>query len=155
VVAAQGKDLSCPSAASDWEGAQLLGVVVGTAESPSLKYFKPRPVTAELLALAEPALPEEVFRFVAPCRAGGCPQFRDGRCGVAEAAVAHLPAASSSSSLPRCSVRTQCRWWHEKGPSACRRCAFVVTADPARVGTEYLNALPMAQGPQRDGPVTV
>ena len=140
--APQGQ-LSCPSAASDWEGAQLLGVVGGTAEAPELQYVEPRPVTPELLELAAPVLPEEVFRFTAPCRAEGCPQFRNGRCGVAAAAVAHLSEAIEGS-LPRCSIRPTCRWWHDEGAAACRRCPTVVTADTARAGTDYLRALPIA-----------
>jgi hypothetical protein len=24
-------------------------------------------------------------------------------------------------------VRTHCRWWHQRGPDACKRCAQIVT----------------------------
>lgn len=135
---------ACPSAASDWDGAQLLGVVGGTADAPELRYVEPRPVTPELLALAAPVLPEEVFRFTAPCRAEGCPQFRNGRCGVAAAATTHLPPVPHQA-LPRCAIRSTCRWWHDDGVEACRRCPTVVTADTARAGSDYLAALPAAE----------
>lgn len=141
---APSRELACPSAASDWEGAQLLGVVGGTADAPELQYVEPRPVTPELLGLAGPVLPEEVFRFTAPCRGEGCPQFRGGRCGVAAAAVNHLSEVTEGP-LPRCSIRSTCRWWHDEGAAACRRCPTVVTADTARIGTDYLRALPMSR----------
>lgn len=133
--------LLCPSAASDWEDARLLGVVGGTPEAPQLSYLPSRAVTPELLALASPVRPEEVFRFSAPCRACGCPQFVDGRCGVARAAVEHLPRVAESG-LPRCGIRPSCRWWHDEGAAACRRCPTVVTADTARAGTAYAAAIP-------------
>jgi hypothetical protein len=134
--------LACPSAAADWEGAQLLGVVEGQADAPRLRYVQPRPVSQELLDLLPPGMrPEEVFRFAAPCRGGACPQFTGGRCGVARAAVEHLPDAQGHS-LPPCTLRPNCRWWSDEGAEACRRCSSVVTADMARAGTAYAQAIP-------------
>jgi hypothetical protein len=145
-LVAEGEGLACPSAAADWEGAQLFGVVEGEAGAPRLRYVAPRPVGPELLALVPPELrPEEVFRFTAPCRGEGCPQFSGGRCGVARAAVAHLTEAEGHS-LPACSLRPACRWWADEGVSACRRCPSVVTADTARAGTAYAAAIPFKPG---------
>src|SRR6478736_517737 len=138
------RELSCPSASSDWEDAQLLGVVGGTAENPAVEYVSPRAVTPQLLALADPVLPEEVFRFAAPCRGAACSQFENGRCGVVASAVSHLDAGTDQK-LPRCSIRARCRWWHDAGVAACMRCSTVVTADLARAGTDYLKTLPMRQ----------
>lgn len=123
--------LACPSAPHDWEGAKLLGVVTGSVERPQVRYTGPTKVTPELLKLAEPAHPEEVFRFTAPCRESRCSFFRDGRCGVGEAAVAGLPEEKTSI-LPSCGIRRECRWWAEHGAAACRRCSLVVTEDAAR-----------------------
>lgn len=123
--------LACPSAPHDWEGARLLGVVTGTVDRPEIRYLGLRELSPDLLKLAEPARPEEVFRFTAPCREGACSFFRDGRCGVGVAAVEGL-ADEPDAPLPHCGIRPDCRWWTEHGPAACRRCARVVTEDAGR-----------------------
>lgn len=123
--------LACPSAPPEWEGAELIGVVEGSATEPQVRFVPRRPVTPELLALAEPVTPTEIFRFTAPCKEQGCSQWRDGKCGVATAAVAHVDATPQAA-LPACAIRTSCRWWHEHGADACRRCRFIVTDDAAR-----------------------
>jgi hypothetical protein len=122
--------LACPSAPPEWEGARVFGVVTGTVDEPQVRYFEPREITPDLLALADPVHPAEVFRFTAPCREAACGFFRNGRCGVGQAAVAALP--DEEAPLPRCGIRSDCRWWEEQGPAACRRCARVVTEDHAR-----------------------
>jgi hypothetical protein len=131
--------LACPSAAPDAEGAQLFGVVAGTVEAPETLFIGPRPPDPALLALAAPATPAEVFRFTARCQESGCGYFSEGRCGVAAAIVAHLPEVAAGA-LPRCGIRPQCRWWHDEGVAACRRCPAVVTDDRARDGA-YAEAL--------------
>lgn len=123
----------CPSAAPEDGDAELLGIVLGTPESPRMQFVGPRAVTPELLALAGPVRPTEVFRFVGTCLDNGCAHFREGHCGVAAAVVAHLPAVEGAS-LPRCGIRSDCRWWHEQGADACRRCPSVVTDDGVRTG---------------------
>jgi len=122
----------CPSADPSWPDARLIGVVGGTVDEPRITYVPPRPVTPDLLALARPVTPGEVFRFSARCRESGCRHFRDDRCGVAMAVVAHLTPEGKPGALPRCTIRRECRWWAEHGPAACRRCASVVTDDPVR-----------------------
>jgi hypothetical protein len=131
--------LACPSASPDADGAQLFGIVLGTAEAPETMFIGPRPPDPEILARAAPATPAEVFRFTARCQEKGCGYFASGRCGVAAAVVAHLPEVADGS-LPRCGIRPQCRWWHEQGVAACRRCPTVVTDDRARDGA-YAEAL--------------
>lgn len=124
--------LACPSAPHDWEGARVLGVVNGSVDHPQVRYFgTPVELTPQILELAQPVHPEEVFRFTAPCREDGCGFFRNGRCGVGVAAVEGLPEGDDGP-LPSCGIRPNCRWWSEHGPAACRRCSLVVTEDPAR-----------------------
>jgi hypothetical protein len=125
--------LSCPSASLEWEDAQLIGVVTGTVAQPEVQFVPQRPVTAELIALAGPVLPTEVFRFTARCREGACQHFKGGACGVVAAVVDHIDEHDRWS-LPACGIRTTCRWWHERGVAACRRCTLVVTDDAARHG---------------------
>jgi hypothetical protein len=116
----------CPSAQADMAGSTLLGVVGGDVQEPRLRYVRQRhPVTPELLALAEPVEPTEVFRFAAPCAEHGCQHFDGERCGLAEQIVTRLPAVVER--LPTCSIRPDCRWWRERGGAACQRCPAVVT----------------------------
>jgi len=121
----------CPSADPYWPVARLIGVVGGTPTEPRIDYVEPRPVTQALLDLAAPVTPAEVFRFAGQCLEGGCSHFRDNRCGIA-AAVVDTILRDDESTLPRCAIRRDCRWWAERGPDACRRCASVVTDDAAR-----------------------
>ena len=96
--------LACPSANPDWEDAQLLGVVLGTADAPETWFTGVRPVEPEMLAAAAPAHPAEVFRFTARCREGACAQFANGQCRVGAAVAAHLEPLAAHA-LPRCGIR--------------------------------------------------
>jgi hypothetical protein len=118
----------CPSAQPDWEGARVIGVVGGTPERPETAYLdQAQPVTQEILDLAGPVAPAEVFRFAAPCANSACGHY-DGaehKCRLAEKTVRWVEQAVDN--LPKCSIRASCRWWQQEGPAACRRCPQVVT----------------------------
>lgn len=118
----------CPSAQPDWEGARVIGVVGGTPERPETAYLdQAQPVTQEILDLAGPVAPAEVFRFAAPCANSACGHY-DGaehKCRLAEKTVRWVEQAVDN--LPKCSIRSSCRWWQQEGPAACRRCPQVVT----------------------------
>jgi len=123
---AETATLSCPSSRPEEPGALVLGVVNGTATEPRVVFLeRPVPVSTELLALADPVAPTEVFRFSARCREGGCPQFDQGRCQIAARMVDELPTAVDR--LPACSLRPSCRWWRQEGRAACLRCPSIVT----------------------------
>ena len=108
------------------EGSVAFGIVEGTAEEPSVSYFRqPLPVTPELLQLARPVRPTEVFRFAAPCAEGGCQHFDGARCRLAHKVAETVP--TNRERLPACRLRPSCRWWHEQGRAACLRCPLVVT----------------------------
>ena len=118
--------LLCPSAQPDWEDAFAIGVVGGTPEAPQVGYLeRPLPVSDELLALAEPALPTEVFRFAAGCVNDACRHNREGSCRLAAKVVAMLEPVTQR--LPPCTIRGRCRWFQQEGREACRRCPQVVT----------------------------
>jgi hypothetical protein len=118
----------CPSAPPEWAGSQLIGVVGGTPDAPEVSYLPaPEPVTDELLALAKPVAPAEVFRFAAPCACTGCGHFaaQEAKCRLVEKVVRW--AAVVVEKLPPCSIRPNCRWWQQEGRAACLRCPQVVT----------------------------
>lgn len=123
--------LLCPSSQADWPNAVAIGVVGGTATKPIVHYLEdPVIVSDELLTLAEPVRPTEVFRFAAPCIDNHCRHFGEQRCQLASKIVTMLPAEINE--LPRCHIRSHCRWFNQEGRDACARCPLVATHDANR-----------------------
>jgi hypothetical protein len=125
-VSASHREALCPSADAASPDSLIIGVVTGTASEPRLGYLeRPQPATPELLALARPATPAEVFRFSSPCVRHKCPQFRDEKCQIGSRMVQILPQAVDR--LPACGIRPRCRWWQQEAKEACLRCPLIVT----------------------------
>jgi hypothetical protein len=107
------------------DGAAVFGVVTGSARQPRVAYLAtPVPVAsiAEQLGDADPT---SVVRIGARCEESDCAQFADGRCGLAARVETQLPGVVTV--LPRCAIRSRCRWFAEQGGEICRRCPQVVT----------------------------
>lgn len=116
----------CPSAQAELPGARIFGVVAGTVDEPRVAYLNQSlPATPELLQIAEPARPGEVFRIAATCVGTGCRHYDGTNCQLAKRTVELLPVVVEA--LPPCRVRPQCRWWLQEGKAACLRCPQVVT----------------------------
>lgn len=98
------------------------------------------PASDDLLALAAPVTPTEVYRFAAPCIGGQCPHFQHDQCKIGTRLIQILP--ESTGSLPPCSIRPHCRWFRQEGREVCFRCPSVVTdiynptAEMTRVASE-------------------
>ncbi len=126
------KQTLCPSVPHDWVGAQVFAVVGGTVEEPEVSYLdEPLTVTQEIVDMAAPVAPDEVFRMAGACATTGCGHYAQDtdRCTLAERTVSLAPAVVHM--LPRCAIRLDCRWWSENGAEACRRCPQVATRDYA------------------------
>jgi hypothetical protein len=117
----------CPSARPQMEGSRVFGVLVGEAGlGPRVGYLaETLPVTDEVLALADPVAPTEIFRIGAPCAGGACRHFDGSECRLATRIVELLPPVVAG--LPACRLRPECRWWQQEGKAACLRCPAVVT----------------------------
>jgi hypothetical protein len=116
----------CPSAQPEMADSILFGMVTGTVDEPRVAYLtEPQPVTDEILGLADPVKPTEVFRFAAPCAGRGCQHFDGVNCQLASRVVKLVPAVVDL--LPPCRIRPDCRWWQQEGKAACMRCPLVVT----------------------------
>jgi hypothetical protein len=116
----------CPSAQPTMTESVVFGIVAGTVEQPQLTHLvKPQPVTEELLALAHPVNPTEIFRFAAPCAKSACQHFDGSQCRLATRIVEGLPAVVEQ--LPPCPIRASCRWWQQEGKAACMRCPQIAT----------------------------
>lgn len=84
----------------------------------------------DILALAEPVHPLEVFRIGAPCAESKCAHFAEGACGLASSIVAEVPVAVNIA--PACSLRSTCRWFSQEGTAACLRCPSIITRESGR-----------------------
>ncbi len=117
--------IHCPSAQPSADGV-VIGVVTGTAAEPRIGYLtEPQPVTDEILALAAPVAPAQVFRMASPCMGESCKHFSGGDCNLVKRIVASFDPVVSA--LPPCRIRPTCRWFQQEGGKACLRCPQVVT----------------------------
>jgi hypothetical protein len=139
-MATSGDSPWCPSADPAHPEALAFGVRTNV-DGVRVGYLAhPVKVTRELLALAVPVEPTEVFRFGAPCVESKCAHFSDERCGLATTIVEEVPVAVSG--MPACSLRKNCRWFSQEGAAACLRCPVVMTRESGRNETVAHAALP-------------
>ena len=118
----------CPSAQPGMEQCRVLGVVQRNGPTPVLQYLNEHlPATDEVLAMAAPLKPTEVFRLAATCAEHRCPHFDGADCQLATRIVQILPAVVTT--LPPCIIRQECRWYSQEGGAACRRCPEVTTVN--------------------------
>ena len=116
----------CPSAQPGMDECRILGVVQREGPFPVLEYLNQHlPATPEVLAMAAPLKPTEVFRLAATCAENGCPHFDGEDCRLARRVVQILPAAVET--LPPCIIRKSCRWYSQEGGAACKRCPGITT----------------------------
>ena len=112
----------CPSAPLA-EGALLFGLIDRRGH---VSYSQAAvPVTRKLLLqlpVAESA--ERQFRFASACDTVACRHWADGCALSAKLSELQVFASDSESttSLPNCSIRTQCRWYLQDGPKMCSTC---------------------------------
>ncbi|MBW4619994.1 MAG: nitrogen fixation protein [Cyanosarcina radialis HA8281-LM2] len=116
----------CPSSRPDLTDSFVFGIAAGTVDEVRVHYLpKPQPVTDELMALAAPATPTEVFRFAASCVGNNCVHFDGANCRLVQKIVEKLDAVTDL--LPPCQIRQSCRWWQQEGKAACQRCPQIAT----------------------------
>ena len=115
---------ACPSAFCQ-EGALLLGVMTASG---TLAYVRPPTrVDADFVARAKAmGRPESRFRFSAPCIEAGCPQWTGDGCAVVDKVLEEETPVEASGQLPRCGIRSTCRWYAQRGAAACAVCPLVV-----------------------------
>jgi hypothetical protein len=138
------RDLMCPSVPPHHPDAVAFGVVAGTVAEPEMIPLVPAvPVTDELLALAGPVSPGEVFRFAGRCVEGGCRHWEEQvqRCRLVAKTVEFVPIVVEK--LKPCAIRSTCRWWAQEGKAACVRCPQVASSDPGRDGAQARAASPL------------
>ena len=118
--------MDCPSAPLADPNARVFGVVQGV-DAPRVHYLQsPIPVSDDLLKLNESLHLSVVVRAAAPCAEDLCRHHSQGSCQLATRIVKDLPEVSSA--IPKCGLRSSCKWWSEQGVAACHRCPQVATA---------------------------
>src|SRR4051812_13828203 len=100
------------------EGARVIGVISGPAETPQIAYLE-RGVSigSQAFDASSQLAPTEVFRFAASCEERRCAHFTGTQCSLAARIVDQLPEVVDI--LPRCQIRATCRWYAEQGAAAC------------------------------------
>ena len=129
------RPLDCPSAQAGAQDARVFGVLTGTPDALRVGYLtETQPVSNELVALAAPAKPSEIFRIAGRCETSGCKHFKGNNCTLAQRIVEGLKPVVSA--LPPCQIRQTCRWFQQEGRNACLRCPQVVTDKPNMTADE-------------------
>jgi hypothetical protein len=107
------------------DGAILLGVVMRDGR---VAFSADRiTVDREFVETArEGRTPEKRFRFGGQCIEGGCNQWTGKRCGVIDKVI-ETNERESIADLPACSIRSECRWFSQRGAEACAICPDVIT----------------------------
>jgi hypothetical protein len=117
--------LTCPSAPPE-PGSVLLGIVAAKGQ---LAFITPNiPVTQEMVDTFEKNdVPlENRLRFAGPCMGHHCVQWAGTRCGLIDRVVAHFGEGDLEGPLPKCGIRSTCRWFAQHGRAACSSCPEVV-----------------------------
>lgn len=136
----------CPSAQPGMDRCRVLGVVRQEGSTPILEYLNQLlPATPEILAMAAPLQPTEVFRLAATCAEHKCPHFDGADCRLATRVVQILPATVDT--LPPCIIRKECRWYSQEGSPACKRCPEITTVSyDLSPQVREVSGLPVTQG---------
>ncbi|WP_175411264.1 hypothetical protein [Streptomyces sp. TRM64462] len=117
----------CPSGAPDRPESVVLGVRSG-ADGRVSYLAEPVPAADVAGAIPEGVPPTRILRFASHC-VSECANRRGDVCGLIDR-MAALPAPEDAP-VPRCHLRARCKWWHQSGTDACRRCPAVATVPQA------------------------
>jgi hypothetical protein len=72
--------------------------------------------------------PETRFRFADRCVENSCEHWSGARCSLIGRLMTagRDTGAAQSAELPRCAIRSACKWFSQEGPQACAICPVVV-----------------------------
>jgi hypothetical protein len=125
--------LSCPSTTARDPDARVFGVVLGGAEAPEIAYLpEPVPLSTIDTPLPPDVNPTEIYRLAGRCAKSDCQHYSGTHCRLGEHVATTLEVVTRA--LPPCSIRHECRWFHEQRAQACLRCPQVVTEVQAPLG---------------------
>lgn len=115
------EDYLCPSYLSK-PGAQLFGIV----EDGKVQYLEEAIIVDKTFteAAKKGRSAESRFRFAGKCIKGGCAQWNNGSgvCGLTDKLIDEVSAAPAAE-LQHCAIREKCRWFAQRGATACAICS--------------------------------
>lgn len=127
------RQLLCPSSLCI-DGAFLIGVIGSKGKVAA--YLNPAPrIDKEFVKKAHQGrVPEQRFRFASPCQESACVHWTGNKCGI----IDHAKSAAQETQtdigtkklLPKCAVRSKCRWFAQTGSDACHVCPHVFNYSP-------------------------
>jgi hypothetical protein len=114
----------CPSARCS-RGAIFLGIVRADGK---VDFAEERiEINQEFVKVANQGRsPERRFRFSNHCVQQACKQWKDNHCSVLDDIV-NSPTPTNEIYLPKCSIRSQCRWFSQYAENACAVCPWIIT----------------------------
>lgn len=146
-MAAHERQLLCPSASEALPGSKVFGLIIEVSGPIRVGYLD-KQARAELAsrdAAVQVPLDRTNARFSALCQEGKCGNFGDGRCNLSREIVQVLPVVLDE--LPKCSIRSMCRWFSEEREQACLRCPQIATVSSE---SEFGVGVPLAPSEQQD-----
>ncbi len=122
---------SCPSSTCE-PGVRLIGIVGedGKVGNLATSLVADEDFVEKTAADQNDGVPaERRFRFSGACAEEKCNQWTGSACGVVGRVMDHLvsQAVETNGAMPPCTIRADCRWYHQRGSEACGACVFVVT----------------------------
>lgn len=124
----RSEGLVCPSGRCA-VGSKLIGIVGSDGR---LGYVTPPlEVDANFIEVSKRGRPPESrFRFSEPCLGQNCGHWTDNECGLIGRMCASADnqqgVVHDDAELPSCAIRSECRWFSQRGREACAVCPLVV-----------------------------
>lgn len=126
----------CPSGSPHAPESVVLGVRSG--DNGEVAYLaEPVPASEVLGAIPEGIEPTRVLRFASHC-VSACGHRQGNDCTLVQRVLAVPAPHEETRSVPRCHLRSQCKWWTQSGVDACHRCPAIATT---RLADDELGAL--------------
>lgn len=117
-------------------GAKLIGVKI---DNDIFDFLKENIVVDEDLFDVMTAIsnPERRFRFSNVCLESGCKHWQGESCGCLRKVLKDIEnlSLSKDTTLPQCSIRDKCRWFHQEGRRACDVCPLLAIKDKDMIET--------------------
>nr|MBB6141726.1 hypothetical protein [Mucilaginibacter sp. X5P1] len=116
----------CPSSAVS-EGSRILGV----KQQDGTIGILPIPIKLNhdfnQNCISQNINPIEHFRFVNNCIDSKCRQWINNKCSITAKALSVLNMIPIEEHLPKCGIRSDCRWYKQERASACKFCKYIIT----------------------------
>ncbi len=107
-------------------GAKLIGVKI---DNDTFDFLKENIIVDEDLFNVVTAVsnPEKRFRFSNVCLENGCKHWQSESCGCLRKVLSNVESLllNKDTTLPQCSIRERCRWFHQEGRMACDVCPLL------------------------------